>query len=108
VRSRIRALNLALTVPRRKKEVGTDAVCRPHMVWAVDDGSTCAIVFIGKKSNFRAIHPSRNVDAQFVATLENKIRQREAPTGIISDQGTALISRQVEEVLRMYCIKGRQ
>jgi hypothetical protein len=58
VPSKIRAPNLALNVPRRNKEVGTDAVYGSHMIPAVNDGSTCAIVFIKKKSNFRAIHPS--------------------------------------------------
>jgi hypothetical protein len=76
------------------------------MIQAIDDGSTCAIMFIGKKSNFRAIYPSGNSEAQFVATLENKIQRRGAPNGILSHRGTALISRKVEEVLQMYCIKG--
>jgi hypothetical protein len=108
VRSRIRAPNSVLNVPRRNKEVGTDTVYGPHMIQAVDDGSTCAIVFIGKKPNFRVIYPSGNSDAQFVATLENKIQRRGAPNGIVSDMGTVLICRKVEEVLQMYCIKGWQ
>jgi hypothetical protein len=108
MRSRIRAPNPALNVPQRHEEVGTDVVYRPHMVQAVDDRSTCAIVLIGRKSNFRAIHPSGNSDAQFVASLENKIQRREVPNGIVSDRGTALITRKVEEVLRMYCIKDWQ
>jgi hypothetical protein len=73
VRSQIKAPNPALNAPRQNEEVRTDAVYGPHLVPAVDDGSTCAIVFIGKISNFRASHPSGHSDAQFVVTLENEI-----------------------------------
>ena len=108
IRSRIKAPNPALNVPRRNEAVGTDTVYGPMATPAVDDGSTCAQIFVGRTSTYTSVHPSGHSDAQFVKCLQDEIRKRGAMRMIISDRARAEVSEKVKDVLRTYGIDDWQ
>ena len=57
LKHRLKSLNPALSIPRRNEPVATDTVYGPRGVPAVDDGSTAAQFFIGRRSMYRTIRP---------------------------------------------------
>ena len=91
----------ALNVARRHEPVATDTVFSNTK--AVDDGSTCAQIFIGRNSYFADVYGMKS-DKEFVNTLEDVIRKRGAMDKLISDQAMAEISKRVLDLLRAYCI----
>ncbi len=96
-RSRFPALNVA----RRHQAVATDTVYSDTK--AIDDGSTCAQIFIGRETMFADAYGMKT-DKEFVNTIEDNIRRRGAMDKLISDQAKAEISRRVLDILRAYCI----
>ena len=95
----------ALNVQRRNEPVATDTVCSNTP--AVDDGSTCAQIFVGVDTHFCDVYGMRT-DGQFVHTLMDNIRKRGAMDLIISDWAQAEVSAKVKDVLRHFCIDDRR
>mmetsp|Transcript_22842 Transcript_22842/g.34620 ORF Transcript_22842/g.34620 Transcript_22842/m.34620 type:complete len:658 (+) Transcript_22842:2551-4524(+) len=97
--------NPALNVHRRNEAIATDTVYAD--VPAVDDGSACAQIFVGTESSFLEVYGMKS-EKQFVNTLQDTIRRRGAPTGLISDRAQVEISNQVLDLLRAYVISDWQ
>jgi hypothetical protein len=95
----------ALNVRRRNEEVATDTVFSDTK--AVDDGASCAQIFIGKQSLFADAYGMKS-DAQFAKVLMDNIRKRGAMDKLISDRAPAEISYKVLEILRAYAIDDWQ
>jgi hypothetical protein len=74
---------------------------------AIDDGSTCAQIFVGTESLLVDAYGMRT-DKQFVNTLEDVIRDRGAMSRLISDSAQAETSKRVTEILRAYQISAWQ
>ena len=91
----------ALNVHRRNEPVATDTVYSDTP--AVDDGSTSAQIFVGTESLLTDVYGMKS-DKQFVNTLEDNIRDRGAPTKLISDRAQVEISNKVQDILRALCI----
>jgi len=91
----------ANNVRRRNEPVATDTI--KAQVPAVDDGSTMAQLFIGRKSLVSDAYGVKT-DAAFVNTLEDNIRQRGAMDKLISDGAQAELSDRAKDVLRALCI----
>ena len=94
-----------LNVHRRREAVATDTVYAD--VPAVDNGSTAAQIYVGRKSLVSDVHPLKT-DKQFVNTLEDNIRRRGAMDKLISDGAKAQISNRVKDILRYFIINDWQ
>ena len=105
---RLKAPNPALNVTRRNEPVATDTVYGPKGVRAVDNGSTAAQLFVGRKSHFQSIHPCGDSDAQFAKTLLDEIRKYGAMDVLVSDRAKAEIGIKVKEILRTMVIDDWQ
>jgi len=81
--------------------VATDTI--KAQVPAVDDGSTMAQLFIGRKLLVSDAYGVKT-DASFVNTLEDNIRQRGTMDKLISDGAQAELSNRAKDVLRSLCI----
>ena len=103
---RHKAPNPALNVPRRNEPVATDTIYGPGCP-AVDNGSTAAQFFVGRKSGFCACEGLGSSDKRYPQALLNHIRRYGAMDEIISDNAQAQQSRRVEEILNMLIIKNR-
>jgi hypothetical protein len=75
---------------------------------AIDDGSTTAQFFIGRRSHFRSITPMGTSDKHFAYQLMDEIRKYGAIDRLISDNAKAQISSQVKDILRTFYIKDWQ
>ena len=106
LRDRIVAPNPVLSIPRRHEDVATDTLYSNTP--AVDDGSTAAQFFIGRKSHFRSAAPMGSTDKQFSFKLMDEIRKYGAMTRLISDGSKAQCSNRVKEILRTFYIKDWQ
>ena len=93
----------ALNVRRRHESVATDTIFSD--VGAIDDGSTCAQIFVGMSTKFCDV-VGMKTDGQFVHALMDTIRKNGAMDRIVTDGGEALISAKVKNVLRHLCIKN--
>ena len=100
--------NPALNTPRRNEPVATDTVYGPKGVPAVDDGSTAAQIFVGRKSNHVWIEGCGHSDKNFVKVLYDCIRKFGAMDVLISDRAKAEISEKVKDLLRMLFIDDWQ
>jgi hypothetical protein len=100
-----RSPNPALNVHRRNEPVACDVVYAD--VPAISDGSVAAVLFTGTETHVTDIYGIKN-DREFVNTLEDNIRQRGAPTKLISDRGQVEISKKVLDILRTLCISDWQ
>ena len=87
----------AFNVKRRSEPVATDTVYSDTP--AMDDGSTCAQLFVGTKTLVTDVYGMKT-DKQFVNTLEDNIRKRGAMDNIISDSAQSKISNRVKDILR--------
>ncbi len=74
---------------------------------AIDDGSTCAQISIGRDTMFANAYGMK-VDKEFVNTLEDNIRRRGAMDMLISDQAQAEISKRVLDLICAYCVNDWQ
>jgi len=92
---------LANNVRCRNEPVATDAV--KAQVPAVDNGSTMAQLFIGRKSLVSDAHGVK-ADAAFVNTLEDNMRLRGAMDKLISNGAQSELSDCAKGVLRTLCI----
>ena len=95
----------ALNVHRRDEPVATDTIYSDTP--AIDSGATIAQVFVGVESLVTDVYAMKT-DRQFINTLEDQIRQRGAPSKLISDRAQVEVSNQVKEILRAYCINDWQ
>jgi hypothetical protein len=66
-----------------------------------------AVLFTGTETHVTDIYGIKN-DKEFVNTLEDNIRQRGAPTKLISDCAQVEISKKVLDILRTLCISDWQ
>ena len=107
-KSRIKAPNPALNVPRRHEDVATDTIYGPKKVPAIDDGSTAAQFFIGRKSMYRTIVGCGRSDGAFAKVLMDEIRRNGAMDTLISDRAKAEIGVMVQDILRVLFIKDKQ
>ena len=103
LRDRIIAPNPVLSIPRRHEDVATDTLY--SRTPAIDDGSTAAQFFIGRRSHFRSITPLGTSDKQFAYRLMDEIRKYGAMDRLISDNAKAQISSRVKDILRTFSIK---
>ena len=101
---RLKSPNPALSVFRRNEPVATDTVYGPEP--AVDDGSTAAQFFIGRKSGFVSVEPLGPSDKRFPRALMDHIRKHGAMDMLISDNAKALISDRVKEILGTFGINN--
>jgi hypothetical protein len=97
--------NPALNVHRRNEDIATDTVYSDTP--AVDGGETSAQFFVGTKSGLCDVYGMKT-DKQFVNTLEDQIRDRGAPTRLISDRAQVEISNKVQDILRALFIGSWQ
>jgi len=95
----------ALNVHRRNEAVATDTVFSE--VPAIDDGSTCAQIFVGRETLVTDVYGMKK-KSEFIHTLEDQIRKRGAMDKLVSDKGQELISDRVKQLLRAYCIDDWQ
>ena len=103
---RHKAPNPALNVPRRNETVATDTIYGPGCP-AVDDGSTAAQFFVGRKSGFCAVEGLGKSDKRYATALLNHIRKYGAMDRLISDNAKAQISRRVEEILNLLQVRDQ-
>ena len=108
LRRQIKAANPALNVPRRNEPVAMDTIYGPVGHPAIDDGSTMAQFFIGRKSDFRSIYPCGKSNKDVHRALADEIRKRGAMTVLVSDRARAEIGLKILDLLRMYAIDGWQ
>ena len=106
LRNRIVAPNPVLNIPRRNEDVATDTLYSDTP--AVDDGSTAAQFFIGRKSQFRTVSPMGPSDKNFPNALMDQIRRYGAMDRLVSDNARAEISARVKEILRTLVIDDWQ
>ena len=95
----------ALNVHRRNEPVATDTIWSDTP--ALHSGFIAAQVFVGRFSLVTDVY-GMVTDASFVHVLEDNIRKRGAMDMLISDRAKAQVSRKVQDILRMYCIKDYQ
>jgi len=88
-------------VQSRNEPIATDTI--KAQVPAVDDGSTMAQLFIGRKSLVSDAYGVKT-DAAFVNTLEDNIRLRGAIDKLISNGAQSELSNRAKDVLRALCI----
>ena len=81
---RHKAPNPALNTPRRNEPVATDAIYGPGCP-AVNNGSTAAQFFVGRKSGFCAVRGLGKSDKRYLAALMNHIQRYGAMDQIASD-----------------------
>ena len=95
----------ALNVHRRREAVATDTVFSDTP--AVDNGSTCARIFVGRESLVADAYGIKT-DKQFVNTLEDIIRKHGVMDKLILDGAKSEISNRAKDILRAYCIDDWQ
>ena len=95
----------ALNVKRRSEPVATDTVYADTP--AIDNGSTCAQVFVGTKTFVSDVYGMKS-DKQFVNSLQDNIRKRGAMDKLISDRAKAETSSRVNDILRALFIDDWQ
>ena len=100
-----KSFNPALNVPRRNERIAADFVYSDTP--AVDDGATSAVLFVGLDSSVTDAYGVKT-DKQFVNTLEDNIRERGAPTQLISDRAQTEIGKKVKDILRALFISSWQ
>jgi hypothetical protein len=100
-----RSPNPALNVRRRSEPIACDIVYSDSP--AIDDGSATAVIFVGLNTHVTDVYGIKT-DKQFINTLEDVIRERGAPTKLISDRAQVEISEHVQDILRALCISAWQ
>ena len=103
LKKHFKSQNPALNVHRRDEAVATDTVFSDTP--AIDGGQQCAQLFVGVESLVTDVDPMKT-PAEFVNTLEDNIRERGAPTKLISDLAQSEISNKVKDILRTLIIKS--
>ena len=96
LRKRFKSPYPACNIPRREEPLATDTVHSDTP--AVDDGSKVAQLFVGTKSLVCDVYGMKT-EKQFINTLQDIIRQRGAPTKLVSDNAQVEISNKVKDIL---------
>ena len=99
----LKSRNPALNVPRRHKAVATDTIFSDTP--AVGIGVKQSQVFVGRDSLVADVYPMKS-GKQFVNTLEDSIRRREAMDKLLSDSAKTEISKKGMGILRTYHISN--
>jgi hypothetical protein len=105
LRKHYKSPNPAMNVHRRDEDIATDTVFSDTP--AIDDGSMCAQIYVGMESQVCDVYGMKT-DGQFVNTLQDNIRERGAPTRLISDRAQSEISNKVKDILRALIIGAWQ
>ena len=79
--------NPILNIHQRNEDVATDTL--NSRMLAVDNRSTAAQFFVGRKSLYRPVTPCRSLDKDFARTLMDDIRKYGAMDRLISDNAKA-------------------
>ena len=108
LRQQIKSANPALNVPRRNEPVAMDTIYGPKGHPAVDDGSTMAQFFIGRKSDFRTVYPCGHSDKDVHRAVADEIRKYGAMSVLVSDRARAQIGIKILDLFRTYAIDGWQ
>ena len=87
--------------PRINEDIAADTVFSETP--AVDGGQISAQLFVGCSSGLCDAYGMKN-EKQFVNTLQDNIRERGAPTRLISDSAQVEISSRVKDILRYLMI----
>lgn len=95
----------ALNVKRRSEPVATDTAYSNTP--AIDDGATCAQVFVGVKTLVSDAHGMKS-DKQFINSLEDNTRKRGAMDKLISNSAKVETSKRVNDNLRTLFIDDCQ
>jgi hypothetical protein len=74
---------------------------------AIDDGSTCAQLYVGTKSTVTDVYGMKS-EKQLVNTLEDNIHNRGAMKQLISDSAQPELSKRILDILRTLCIPSWQ
>ena len=106
LRNRLTAPNPLLNIPRRNEAVATDTLYSDTP--AVDDGSTAAQFFIGRKSHYRSVFGLGSSDKRFPEALIDQIKRYGAMDVLISDNAKAEIGKRTKEILRILLTKDYQ
>ena len=85
--------------------MATDTIYGPTP--AVDNGSTAAQIFIGRKSSFASAEGLGRSDKNYPTALLNHIRRDGAMDVIVSDHAAAELGKRVNSILNIYGIKNR-
>ena len=93
----------ALNIPRRHEPVATETVFSDTP--AVDNSVKQAQVFVGRDTLAADTYPMKS-GKQFVSTLDDNIRRREAIDKLLSDSAKTEISNEVMDILRAYHISN--
>ena len=104
---RRKAPNPALNIPRRNEPVATDTVFSGGTP-AVDNGSECAQLFVGRISGFCSARGLGPTSKKFARVLMDEIRQYGAMDQLVSDSAKVEISNRVKEILGIFGIKDFQ
>ena len=91
----------AANVRRRNEAVATDSFFADTP--AVDNGSTCAQIFVGFNSLYTSVYGMKTTH-EFVNTLQDTIRKHGAMDRLISDRAQVEVSNKVLDLLRNYVI----
>ncbi len=105
LRKRYKSPYPACNIPRREEPLATDTVYSDTP--AIDNGCKIAQLFVGTKSLVTDVYGMKS-EKQFVNTLQDIIRQRGAPTKLISDNAQVEISNKVKDILRYLFIDDWQ
>ena len=95
----------AANIHRRNERVATDTVFSD--THAIPGGHKCAQLFFGVKTCVTDCYPMKT-NAEFVYTLEDNIREREAMDKLVSNRAQAKTSNKVKDILRHFEIKDWQ
>ncbi len=95
----------AANVARRAEGVATDSVFADTPAFVT--GETAAQLFVGESTLFTDGYGMKT-DKEFVNTLEDNIRKRGAMEKLISDRGSAEVSKRVKDILRNMVIRDWQ
>jgi len=92
-------------VHRHQEPVATDTVYADTP--AIDDGSTCAQIFVGRESLVTDVYGMKT-DKEFINTLEDNIIHQGAMDKLLSDRAQVETSKKVQDILRALIIDDWQ
>ena len=95
----------AANVPRRNEPVAMDYVISDTPAYR--SGVTKAAFFEGRESHVMDAYPIRS-EKQAPKVTEDNIRQRGAPTKLISDNAKSNVSQRMKDLLRLFHIQDYQ
>ena len=105
MRTHFKSCHPALNVQRRNEAVATDTIYSDTP--DIKTGATCAQLYVGKDTLLLNVYLMKT-NKEFINTLKDNIQRRGAMDKLISDSALAEISKRVQNILRIYCIKDWQ